>query len=89
MISTIEKNKDDINNNGKAITDIKDYKDIAEIVGKYMGLEMESVTYEAGKMYYSYVLPSYLGRLVSKLRGENLSDEEYADVLEKEYLQYP
>lgn len=89
LISTIEKNKEDINNKGKAITDIKDYKNIAEIVGKYMGLEMESVTYEAGKMYYSYVLPSYLGRLVSKLRGENLSDEEYADVLEKEYLQYP
>ena len=54
-----------------------------------MGLEMESVTYEAGKMYYSYVLPSYLGRLISKLKGENLSAEEYADVLEKEYLQYP
>ena len=50
---------------------------------------MESVTYEAGKMYYSYVLPSYLGRLISKLKGENLSAEEYADVLEKEYLQYP
>ena len=85
----IEQNKDKINDGSKAITSIKDYKDIADIVGKYMGLEMESVTYEAGKMYYSYVLPSYLGRLISKLKGENLSAEEYADVLEKEYLQYP
>ena len=85
----IEQNKDKINDGGKTITSIKDYKDIADIVGKYMGLEMESVTYEAGKMYYSYVLPSYLGRLVSKLKGENLSTEEYANVLEKEYLQYP
>ena len=85
----IEQNKDKINDGSKTITSIKDYKDIADIVGKYMGLEMESVTYEAGKMYYSYVLPSYLGRLVSKLKGENLSTEEYADVLEKEYLQYP
>ena len=85
----IEQNKDKINDGSKTITSIKDYKDIADIVGKYMGLEMESVTYEAGKMYYSYVLPSYLGRLISKLKGENLSAEEYADVLEKEYLQYP
>ena len=89
LIKGIEENRDKINDGGKAITSIKDYKDIADIVGKYMGLEMESVTYEAGKMYYSYVLPSYLGRLISKLKGENLSAEEYADVLEKEYLQYP
>ena len=89
LISEIEKNRDKIDDGSKTITSIKDYKDIANIVGKYMGLEMESVTYEAGKMYYSYVLPSYLGRLVSKLKGENLSSEEYADVLEKEYLQYP
>ena len=89
LIKVIEQNKDKINDGSKAITSIKDYKDIADIVGKYMGLEMESVTYEAGKMYYSYVLPSYLGRLISKLKGENLSAEEYADVLEKEYLQYP
>ena len=88
LISEIEKNRDKIDDGSKTITSIKDYKDIANIVGKYMGLEMESVTYEAGKMYYSYVLPSYLGRLVSKLKGENLSSEEYADVLEKEYLQY-
>ena len=89
LIKGIEENRDKINDGSKAITSIKDYKDIADIVGKYMGLEMESVTYEAGKMYYSYVLPSYLGRLISKLKGENLSAEEYADVLEKEYLQYP
>lgn len=89
LIKVIEQDKDKINDGSKAITSIKDYKDIADIVGKYMGLEMESVTYEAGKMYYSYVLPSYLGRLISKLKGENLSAEEYADVLEKEYLQYP
>ena len=85
----IEENKDKINDGSKTITSIKDYKDIAAIVGKYMGLEMESVTYEAGKMYYSYVLPSYLGRLISKLKGENLSEEEYEKTLKDEYLQYP
>ena len=55
---------------------------------------LESVSYESGKLHYSYVTPSYLSNLVDKLTGnvsDNFSFEEktgYAAMLEKEYGQY-
>ena len=70
------------------ITNNRDYQQIVKLIAKEMGLEMESVSYEAGKMYYSYVLPSYLGRLVTKLKSENMSDTEYQEFLQNEYLKY-
>lgn len=70
------------------ITDNRDYQQIVQLVSKEMGLEMEAVSYEAGKLYYSYVLPSYLGRLVGKLNQSNMSDEEYDAFLQNEYLRY-
>ena len=70
------------------ITDNRDYQQIVQLVSKEMGLEMEAVSYEAGKLYYSYVLPSYLGRLVGKLNQSNMSDEEYDTFLQNEYLKY-
>ena len=73
---------------GITITDDRDYKQIVKLVAKEMGLEMESVSYEAGKMYYSYVLPSYLGRLVTKLKSDNMSDSEYQEFMRNEYLRY-
>lgn len=79
--------KDNIKD-GVSVTDNRDYKQIVALLSKEMGLEMESVSYEAGKMYYSYVLPSYLGRLTTKLKKDNMSDEEYDEFLQKEYLRY-
>lgn len=73
---------------GIDVTSNRDYKQIVSLVAKEMGLEMESVSYEAGKMYYSYVLPSYLGRLITKLKSDNMSDAEYNEFLQKEYLRY-
>ena len=70
------------------ITSNRDYAQIVELVSKEMGLDMESVTYEAGKLYYSYVLPSYLNRLVDKLKSTNMSEEEYQDFMQKEYRKY-
>ena len=78
-----------IKENPTSITNKKDYKDIVELVSKESGLEMESVSYEAGKLYYSYVMPSYLGRLVDKLKKENMSDLEYEEFMQQEYLKYP
>lgn len=72
----------------KPITDMREYQQIVNIVAKEMGLEMEAVNYEAGKMYYSYVLPSYLGNLIGKLKGDNMSSEEYEEFLQNEYLRY-
>ena len=73
---------------GVTVTNNRDYQQIVKLVAKEMGLEMESVSYESGKMYYSYVLPSYLGRLTTKLKAENMSDEEYKDFLQNEYFKY-
>ena len=73
---------------GVTITDDRDYKQIVALAAKEMGLEMESVSYESGKMYYSYVLPSYLGRLTTNLKGTNMTKEEYQEFLQKEYLRY-
>ena len=70
------------------VTNNRDYQQIVKLIAKEMGLEMESVSYEAGKMYYSYVLPSYLGRLITKLKSENMSDTEYQEFLQNEYLKY-
>lgn len=82
----------ELESDGK-ITNLREYKAIVDIVSKESGLEMESVSYEAGKLYYSYVLPSYLGRLVDDLSAKNLDTEgknsEYEAYLQKEYLQYP
>ena len=72
----------------ESITGFREYKQMLDVLAKQMGLEMESVSYESGKMYYSYVLPSYLGRLVTKLKSENMSDEEYKEFLQNEYLSY-
>lgn len=72
-----------------SITSLKEYKDIIELISKESGLEMESVSYEAGKLYYSYVLPSYLGRFTDDITAKNMTDEEYEEYLQREYLQYP
>lgn len=47
--------------------------------------QLESCSYENGKMHYSYVTPSYLTNLVDKLKG-NVAD--YSEMMEKEYGQY-
>lgn len=70
------------------ITNNRDYKAIVDIVAEQLGTTMESVSYEADKMYYSYVIPSYLGNLILKLSQNHLTDEEYNNFIEDEYLRY-
>jgi hypothetical protein len=47
---------------------------------------LESVAYEDGKLHYSYVTPSYLTKLLEKLKGNT---EDYEAFMEKEYGQFP
>lgn len=42
--------------------------------------------YDSGKMYQSYVLPSYLTKLMNKF---NLSEEQFLEFIEEEYGKYP
>jgi hypothetical protein len=46
---------------------------------------LESVSYEDGKLHYSYVTPSYLSNLIDKLKGNT---EDYKAFLEHNYGQY-
>ena len=80
---------DKINSGDLNITTSKEYKEIVSIVAQESELEIESVSYEAGKLYYSYVNPSYLGKLITKLSSENMSPTEYNQFLEREYFKYP
>lgn len=73
----------------KEVTKLREFKQIVEVMTKNTGMEMESVSYEAGKLYYSFVLPNYLSRLVNKLKQGGMSDTEYQRFLENEYLKYP
>lgn len=52
----------------------------------YSTLNLESVSHENGKMHYSYVIPSYLSKLLGKIQG-NVRD--YEEFLEQEYGKYP
>lgn len=42
--------------------------------------------YDSGKMYQSYVIPSYLTKLMNKF---SLSEEQFLEFVEKEYGKYP
>ena len=49
---------------------------------------MEAVSYEAGKMHYGYVQPSYLNMHIADLRGEGMDDKKYSDFLNKNFKAY-
>ena len=55
------------------------YKEIAEWLSPVMSTEIESMFYQNGKSYYSYVLPSYINKTVKKLRGETANWRKYMD----------
>ena len=62
-----------------------DYKKLADFIAPVMGSNIEAVSYENGKLHYGYVTPSYLGILVSKLKGNVANYQEFVD---NEYKQY-
>ena len=55
----------------KMISRLDEYKNIIELINKNNGIELEAVSYEAGKLYYSYVMPSYLGRMTDALKEDD------------------
>lgn len=66
--------------------DRKNIEFLFSLVADYSEVNLESVSYENGKMHYSYVIPSYLSKLLGKIQG-HVSD--YDQFLEQEYGQYP
>lgn len=55
------------------------YKKIAEWLSPVMSTEIESMFYQNGKSYYSYILPSYINKTVKKLGGETANWRKYMD----------
>ena len=62
-----------------------DYKNLIGILSPAMGGNIEAVSYEAGKLYYGYVTPSYLNKLIGKLKGNTADYEKF---MFQEYKQY-
>lgn len=60
-------------------------KTLSEFISPLMATELQSVFYQDGKSYYSYVLPSYLNKYITKLSGIT---ENYAKFLENEFGKY-
>ena len=64
------------------------YKAIVEILSNYMFDSIEASTYENGKMYYSYNLPSYLGKLMINLKDSLGDERKFKEFIENEYGRY-
>jgi hypothetical protein len=50
-------------------SNLSDYKGILSILEQVIPTNIESVSYSDGKLYYSYVIPSYLNILCGKISG--------------------
>lgn len=65
-----------------------DYKTLLQILGTEIERSIEASTYEGGKMYYSFVTPSYMGKMIINLKNAINDDEKYANFIEREYKNY-
>lgn len=64
------------------------YKNIVKVLSDYIQDSIESSTYENGKMHYSYVTPSYMGKLITNLK-DNLGDpNKFQKFIQDEYGSY-
>ena len=65
-------------NNSKGLKDTKsDYESLARAIADAMSDGLESVSYEAGKLHYSFVTPSYLSSWVESMKGKKGDFEEF------------
>ena len=64
------------------------YKNIIEKFSKYIQDSIESSTYENGKMYYSFTIPSYLQKTIKKLNNSAQDIESFEEFMEKNYGKY-
>lgn len=62
------------------------YKELVQAFIPYVPDTIESSVYENGKMYYSFVTPSSLGKTIIKLNNKNMkSDLEYLRSVNRDY----
>lgn len=66
----------------------RSYEDILNILAPAQEVSINPCIYNNGKLYYAYVQPSYLNKLVYQWGGKNISVAEYKKWLNEEYGKY-
>lgn len=64
------------------------YKSVVEILSRNIEDSIEASTYENGKMYYSFVTPSYMGSLITSLKNAIDNDKKFKEFLKENYSSY-
>ncbi len=64
------------------------YKNLARVMSRVLESTVESSTYENGKLYYAYSVPSYLGKLMLNLKNVADNPVAFQEFMQNEYLQY-
>ena len=64
------------------------YKDMVNILEKNIEDSIEASTYENGKMYYSFVTPSYMGKLITNLKNAIGDEKKFKAFLKENYSDY-
>ena len=65
-----------------------EYKAIVGILSNYVQDSIEASTYEGGKMYYSYITPSYMGKLVSNFTDALKNKDKFDTFIQDNYSSY-
>ena len=64
------------------------YKSIVRLMSKHIQDSIESSSYENGKMHYSFVTPSYMGKLILNLRDAIGNSSKFNSFIEENYGSY-
>lgn len=64
------------------------YKSIVGLMSKHIQDSIESSSYENGKMHYSFVTPSYMGKLILNLKDAIGNSSKFNSFIEENYGSY-
>lgn len=64
------------------------YKSIVGLMSRYIQDSIESSSYENGKMHYSFVTPSYMGKLILNLKDAIGNPSKFNSFMEENYGSY-
>lgn len=64
------------------------YRTIVGLMDKYIQDSIESSSYENGKMHYSFVTPSYMGKLILNLKNAIGNSDKFSAFIEENYGSY-
>ena len=92
MFDTLLSKKDSISYNpllkGEEKNIYGNYKSIVGLMSRYIQDSIESSSYENGKMHYSFVTPSYMGKLILNLKDAIGNPSKFNSFMEENYGSY-